>query len=249
MRNSPLALAVDDDARMQRLIKLELTNQGFRVETADGGDSALQLMESKRPDVVILDVLMPDKDGYEVLKELRSRSKIPVLMLTAKDADQDKIRGLEMGADDYLPKPFNPAELTARVRAILRREQALSGTEPIVRVDDLEIHLDERTVTKGGEPLDLTRTEWLMLYQLASNQGKVLLHAELLSEIWGPEYVDDVQYLRVWISRLRSKLGDSRDGPGLIKTLMGIGYVFDPENQFAFDGTEGEATPAGSAPV
>lgn len=247
MKNSPLVLAVDDDHRVQRLIKLELGKQGFRVEAADGGESAIHFVESKRPDVVILDVLMPEMDGYEVLKELRTRSNVPVLMLTAKGADQDKIRGLEMGADDYLPKPFNPAELTARVRAIMRREQAQSGAPAVLRYGDLEIDLEERSVERAGEPVSLTRTEWLMLYQLASNPGKALLHAELLSHIWGPEYVNDVQYLRVWISRLRSKLGEPRDGPALIKTLMGIGYVFDPENRFAFEDAEREAAPVSTA--
>lgn len=251
MKNDPMVLAVDDEVRVLRLIKLELTKQGFRVESAQDGRTALRLAETKRPDAVVLDVIMPEMDGYEVLKQLRSRSDVPVIMLTAKGADHDKIEGLEMGADDYLPKPFNPAELTARVRALLRRGQQLGTEESVVQVGDVEIDLGRRLVTKGGAPVPLTRTEWLVLYQLVSNPEKALFHAELLTRIWGPEYVNDVQYLRVWVSRLRSKLEEGKKGPSMFKTLTGMGYVFDPENRFAFDETgegEEEDETAGTAP-
>jgi two-component system KDP operon response regulator KdpE len=229
MTSEPLILAVDDEVGIQRLIKLELSSQGFRVVTAGGGEEALRIAEQQRPDIAVLDIVMPDMSGLEVMRKLRERTSIPIILLTAKDNDADKVRGLEMGADDYLVKPFNPEELSARVRAVLRRSVGLSNTENLVRAGDVEIDLNRRLVKKSGEIVTLTRTEWMLLQHLAANAGKVMLNTELLSKVWGPEYRDDLQYLRVWVSRLRSKLEPDPANPTIIKTLQGIGYLLDAE--------------------
>ena len=229
MTAEPLILAVDDEVGIQRLIKLELSSQGFRVVTASGGEEALRLAEQQRPDIAVLDIVMPDMSGLEVMRKLRERTGIPIILLTAKDNDADKVRGLELGADDYLVKPFNPEELSARVRAVLRRSIGLSNAEISVRAGDVEIDLNRRLVKRNGEIVTLTRTEWMLLQHLAANAGKVMLNTELLSKVWGPEYRDDLQYLRVWVSRLRSKLEADPSSPAIIKTLQGIGYLLDAD--------------------
>ncbi len=227
MSADPLVLAVDDEAGILRLIKLELSTQGFRVVTAENGDSALRMAEEHRPDIVLLDIVMPDMTGLEVMRRLRERTNTPVILLTAKGSDADKVRGLEMGADDYLAKPFSPEELSARVRAVLRRAIGSSGLENIVRAGEVEVDLNRRLVKRDGVLVTLTRTEWMLLQHLAANAGKIMLNAELLSKVWGPEYRDDLQYLRVWVSRLRRKLEADRSNPKMIKTFPGIGYMFD----------------------
>jgi two-component system KDP operon response regulator KdpE len=228
MTVEPLILAVDDEAGILRLIRLELTEQGYRVVVASDGDEAVRTFEQQRPDVVVLDIMLPDMSGLEVMRRLRERSNTPIILLTARDHDEDKVRGLELGADDYIVKPFNPQELTARVRAVLRRAVRESIGESLVVAGDVEIDLDKRLVTKAGEPVSLTRTEWMLLQHLASNAGRVMLNTELL-----PEYIDDLQYLRVWISRLRSKLETDHAQPSVIKTLQGIGYLLDVEGRLS----------------
>lgn len=226
MNNEPLLLVVDDEAGILRLMKLELSSQGFRVITAPDGEQAVKLAEDHRPDAVLLDVMMPGLSGLEVMRRLRERSNLPIILVTAKDKDSDKVRGLELGADDYIVKPFNPDELGARVRAVLRRTIA-QDVDRVVTSADVEIDLNRRLVKKGGEPVALTRTEWLLLQHLAANAGKVMLNTELLTKVWGPEYRDDLQYLRVWVSRLRAKLEVTPSNPAIIKTLQGIGYMFE----------------------
>ena len=239
MNNEPLVLAVDDEPGVLRLIKLELSTQGLRVITATDGEEGLRMAEQQRPDLIVLDIMMPDISGLEVMRRLRERSSVPIILLTAKDHDQDKVRGLDLGADDYLIKPFNPEELSARVRAILRRGiRTTDGEENIISIGDVEIDLTRRLVKKNGEVVSLTRTEWMLLQQLAANAGKVMLNTELLSKVWGPEYRDDLQYLRVWVSRLRGKLENEPSKPRLIKTLQGIGYLLDYEGHFAASGEE-----------
>lgn len=237
MNNEPLVLAVDDEPGVLRLIKLELSTQGLRVITATDGEEGLRMAEQQRPDLIVLDIMMPDISGLEVMRRLRERSSVPIILLTAKDHDQDKVRGLDLGADDYLIKPFNPEELSARVRAILRRGvRTTDGEENIITIGDVEIDLTRRLVKKNGEVVSLTRTEWMLLQQLAANAGKVMLNTELLSKVWGPEYRDDLQYLRVWVSRLRGKLENEPSKPRLIKTLQGIGYLLDYEGHFTAAG-------------
>ena len=240
MNNEPLVLAVDDEPGVLRLIKLELATQGLRVITATDGEEGLRMAEQQRPDLIVLDIMMPDISGLEVMRRLRERSSVPIILLTAKDHDQDKVRGLDLGADDYLIKPFNPEELSARVRAVLRRGvRTADGEENMITVGNVEIDLSRRLVKKHGEVVSLTRTEWMLLQQLAANAGKVMLNTELLSKVWGPEYRDDLQYLRVWVSRLRGKLENEPSKPRLIKTLQGIGYLLDCEGHFTAAG-EGE---------
>lgn len=227
MNTGPLVLAVDDEPGILRLIKLELTPQGFRVLTAESAAEAMEVAQEYRPDIALLDIVMPDMSGLELMRELRERGDLPVILLTAKGSDSDKVRGLEMGADDYLAKPFSPDELSARVRAVLRRAVGSTAVDNIVRIDDVEIDLNHRLVRSGGELISLTRTEWMLMQHLAANAGKVMLNAELLSKVWGPEYRNDLQYLRVWVSRLRHKLEKDPSKPRLIKTFQGIGYMLD----------------------
>jgi len=229
MTSEPLVLAVDDEAGILRLVKLELSQQGFRVVTAGSGEEALRVAEEQRPDIVLLDIVMPEMTGLEVMRKLREQSNAPVILVTAKDTDSDKVRGLELGADDYIVKPFSPDELGARIRAVLRRSLGAGSTGRLVRAGDVEIDLDRRLVTRNGDPISLTRTEWLLLQHLAANAGKVMMNAELLSKVWGPEYRDDVQYLRVWVSRLRHKLEPEPADPTIIRTRQGIGYLLDGE--------------------
>jgi two-component system KDP operon response regulator KdpE len=237
MTVEPLILAVDDEAGILRLIRLELSEQGYRVVVASDGEEAIRTFEQQRPDVVVLDIMLPDMSGLEVMRRLRERSNTPIILLTARDHDEDKVRGLELGADDYVVKPFNPQELTARVRAVMRRAVRESMGDSVVVAGDVEIDLDKRLVTKGGDPVSLTRTEWMLLQHLASNAGRVMLNTELLSKVWGPEYIDDLQYLRVWISRLRSKLETDHAQPSVIKTLQGIGYLLDVEGRLSEEST------------
>jgi two-component system KDP operon response regulator KdpE len=225
MATEPLVLVVDDDAGIRRLIRLELSSQDFRVIEAPDGVSALHMVESESPNLVVLDIMMPDMTGLEVLDAIRRRRNVPVLLLTGRDQDADKVRGLELGADDYLVKPFNPEELSARVRAILRRSTPApkAGSE-VVTVANIDIDLGRRLVKKDGVVVSLTRTEWILLQHLAMNRGRTILNRDLLTKVWGPEFQEDLQYLRVWVSRLRSKLEADPSKPVVIKTLAGVGY-------------------------
>jgi len=233
MTAQPLVLAVDDEAGILRLIKIELGEQGFRVVTASDGDEALRLAEEQRPDIVLLDVIMPEMTGLEVMRRLREQSNAPVILVTAKDSDKDKVGGLELGADDYIVKPFSPDELGARIRAVLRRSTGAGNSERLIKAGGIEIDLEKRLVTRDGETVTVTRTEWLLLQHLAANAGKVMMNAELLTKVWGPEYRDDVQYLRVWVSRLRAKLEPDSTEPVVIVTRPGIGYLLNAERAHA----------------
>jgi two-component system KDP operon response regulator KdpE len=247
MRTRPLVLVADDEPRITKLVSIELTGEGFCVVTAHGGEEALAREEEIRPDIVLLDIVMPDIDGIEVMRRLHERRAVPVILLTAKGSTADKARGLDLGADDYLAKPFHPEELAARVRAVIRRA---SGSQPdggVLAFDDVAIDLERRTVTRGGELVQLSRTEWLLLQHLAVNADKVVLHAELLTKVWGPEYRDDLPYLRVWISRVRRKLGARPGEAGRIRTFQGIGYLLDVTSEGPEDpAPEALGAPAGS---
>ena len=229
MSTEPLILALDDEPGILRLIKLELTALGFRIITASTGEEMLRLAEEQRPDLALLDILMPDLNGLDLIRSLRERANLPIILLTAKDQEIDKVRGLESGADDYVVKPFSPDELAARIRAVLRRSTGGANDGQVVRAGELEIDLNRRLVLRRGESVNLTRTEWALLQHLAANAGKVLLNTELLTKVWGPEYRDDLQYLRVWVSRLRRKLEAEPSTPRIIKTKPGIGYIFEAD--------------------
>lgn len=227
MKSQPLVLVADDEPRITKLVAVSLADEGFRVVTAGGGEEALRKAEEMRPDIVLLDLVMPDLDGIEVMRQLREWRPVPVILLTAKGSTADKARGLDLGADDYIAKPFHPDELAARVRAVLRRADGVQPGRGIVRIGDIQIDLERRFMTRGGELVQLSRTEWMLLQHLAANAGKVVLHSELLTKVWGPEYRDDLQYLRVWVSRIRRKLGAEPGAPGPITTFQGIGYVLN----------------------
>jgi len=248
--NQPLVLVADDEPRITKLVSLALANEGFRVVTASSGEEALTRAEEMRPDIVLLDIVMAGLSGIEVMRLLRERRPTPVILLTAKGSTSDKARGLDLGADDYVAKPFDLDELAARVRAVLRRASGVATGGGILRFDDVEIDLERRTVSRDGELVQLSRTEWLLLQHLAANAGKVVLHTELLTKVWGPEYRDDLQYLRVWVSRVRRKLGARPGETGRIKTFQGIGYLLDVEAApvGALDGHTTEPDGAGSTP-
>ena len=234
MNSEPLVLAVDDEKPILNVISAELKQQGFRVITARNGDEALALADQYRPDIAVLDLLMPEVGGLEVMRRLRDRRPIPVILLTAMGRSMDKVRGLELGADDYLAKPFDPQELAARVRAVLRRiNTEAPGPENVVWADKgkLEIDLERRIVRRDGNLVNLSRTEWLLLQHLAANAGKVMLNNQVLSTVWGPEYRDEFQYLRVWVFRLRQKLEENPASPRIIKTLPGIGLMLNPDEE------------------
>jgi two-component system KDP operon response regulator KdpE len=219
-----LILVVDDEAPIVRLTRAKLQADGYAVITASDGQEALELLEKERPDLIVLDVMMPVMDGFETLRQIRTSHQVPVIMLTARTSDTDKLRGFDQGADDYVTKPFNPEELSARIHALLRRA---AGTTPagesILRYPGVRIDLDSRSVEVNGSEVRLSRTEWELLSQLAANAGKVMLHGELLSRIWGPEFRDEVHYLRTWVSRIRAKIDPDSYHP-LIQTFPGIGY-------------------------
>lgn len=220
-------LVVDDEPRVLRFVRAELESDGYRVLVASSGRQAIELHESERPALVILDLIMPDLDGFEVLRRIRVSAKTPVIVLTARGSDVDKIRGLDLGADDYLTKPFNPEELAARMRAVLRRAQgpAVADERQVVTFGSVQVDLERRRVSVDGEDASLSPTEWQLLMNLVQHAGRVILHEDLLSMTWGPEYRNDLQYLRVWVSRLRRKLGETSHHPGLIKTVPGVGYM------------------------
>lgn len=229
-----MVLVADDDAPILRLVRAKLHTDGYSVLTAMNGEEAVRLYEQERPDIVVLDLMMPVMDGYEAMQAIRQSSNVPIILLTARSGAQDKIRGLDLGADDYVTKPFNPDELSARVAAVLRRSGGT--TMPVSQVlvyENLSIDLTNRQVLLRGNEVRLSRTEWELLYQLASNVGRVMLHGELLSRIWGPEFRDETYYLRTWVSRLRAKLEDDRDNPQLITTFPGMGYRLEPPNEVA----------------
>ena len=223
-------LVVDDEPDVVESVRLGFTLQWREVDVlgAAGGEAALDVVEREHPDIVLLDVGLPDIDGFEVLRRIRAFSDVPIVMLTARDDAMDKVKGLELGADDYVTKPFNHLELMARVKAVLRRLEmpAPSSRAPSFRSGDLEVDFAKHEARLCGERLDLTPTEYKLLYHLVRNAGHVLQHATLLAKVWGREYVDEVDYIRVYVRRLRDKLGDDPDAPRYIRTERGLGYRF-----------------------
>jgi len=222
-------LVVDDEPDVARLISVSLGMQqpNWEMVAASDGEEALAAVEREQPALVLLDVGLPDMDGFQVLQQIRLFSDVPVVMLTVHDDELNKVRGLELGADDYITKPFSHLELLARVRAVLRRTQTLPlvHEEPFVS-GDLSVDFARREVTRRGEPVPLTATEYRLLYHLVRNAGQVLTHETLLARVWGREYTDEINYLKVHISRLRAKLEDDPRNPQHILTEHGVGYWF-----------------------
>ena len=223
-------LVVDDAPEIVESVRLGFAVQWREVDvlSAGTGRQALELVESESPDLVLLDIGLPDMDGYKVLEELRFFSDVPVVMLTARDDTIDKVKGLELGADDYVTKPFNHLELLARIKAVLRRLDMPppKSRAPSFRSGDLEMDFDAQEVRLRGDAVQLTPTEYKLLYHLVRNAGRTLPHGTLLAKVWGREYLDEVDYLRVYVRRLRDKLGDNPEKPLYIRTERGLGYRF-----------------------
>ena len=223
-------LVVDDAAEVIEAVTVSFTLQWRETEVigADNGEAALDLVEREHPDVVLLDITMPGMSGFETLREIRAFSDVPVIMLTARDDVLDKVKGLELGADDYVTKPFDHLELLARVKALLRRLDMPQPTSraPSFRSGDLEVDFAAQEVRLRGQPVPLTATEYKLFYHLVRNAGHVLRHETLLAKVWGREYVDVVDYLRVYVARLRRKLEEDPDSPRYILTERGLGYRF-----------------------
>ncbi len=223
-------LVVDDAPDVVESVRLGFTLQWREVEVigAETGEKALDLLEQDPPDLILLDVRLPEVDGYEVLRQIRAFSDVPVIMLTARDDALDLVKGLELGADDYVTKPFNHLELLARVKAVLRRLDlpAPATRVPSFRSGELDIDFGRQELRIAGRRVELTPTEYRLLYHLVRNAGYVLSHGTLLAKVWGREYVDEVDYLRVYVRRLRDKLGDHAEQPRYIRTERGMGYRF-----------------------
>ncbi len=221
-------LVVDDEERMVRFIRMNLEHDGFQVMDAYNGKQAIDKLRDT-PDVILLDVMMPDIDGFEVLETIREVSNVPVIMLTAKGEEDDRVRGLELGADDYVTKPFSPRELVSRVKAVLRRTEASSGgsMHGLIEVDErLKIDFDRREIWLEGKLVKLRPTEYRLLFHLVQNAGWVVSHDQLLQKVWGYEYRDEPHYVRLYINYLRQKLEKDPADPKYILTERGVGYRF-----------------------
>lgn len=221
--HAPNVLVIDDELQMRRLLQRTLEHENYRVFLAETGKTGLTRASMDRPEVIILDLGLPDMDGTAVLKELRSWTSVPVLILSVRNAEETVIEALDAGADDYLAKPFRTGELLARIRALLRH-RASSADDQVIATKDLLVDLTARTVTKKGEPVKLTPTEYSLLVLFAKNAGKVLTHTFILQNIWGPSFVEETQYLRVFMGQLRKKLEDDPANPRLLLTESGVGY-------------------------
>ncbi len=228
MSKKTSVLLVDDDPQLIRLVRANLESVGYKVLATMDAHSSLKLVDMEGPDIIILDIMLPEMDGYELCQRIREFSSTPIIMLTAKVEDVDKVRGLKLGADDYLTKPFNVQELLARIEAVLRRTR-FSGevkSAPTFTCGDISVDFVQRRVTVRGQEVALTLTEYKLLSQLVSNAGRVMLHRELLTKVWGAEYHDELEYLRAYIRHLRQKIERDPHQPKYILSKPGIGYIF-----------------------
>jgi two-component system KDP operon response regulator KdpE len=227
MSNEPQILVIDDEPQIQRAIRTILTEKGFRVTTASNGEEGLTLAAANEPDIIILDLGLPDMDGVEVCSRLREWTQTPIIILSVRDSERDKVGALDKGADDYLTKPFGIEELLARVRVALRHSAQKQGAQSkVVRAGDLTIDLVWHIVKRGEEEVKLTGTEYKLLAYLAANHGRVLTHQSILTHVWDPADADHTEYLRVYMRQLRKKLEADPERPQYILTEPGIGYRF-----------------------
>jgi two-component system, OmpR family, KDP operon response regulator KdpE len=227
MSNAPHILIIDDEPQILRAIRTILTEKGYRVTTASRGEEGLTLAAASEPDIVILDLGLPDLDGVEVCTRLREWTQIPIIILSVRDSERDKVAALDKGADDYLTKPFSIEELLARVRVALRHSTRIRGSQDtVVRAGPITIDLAWHFVKRGEEDVKLTATEYKLLAYLAANHGRVLTHQSILTQVWGPADADHTEYLRVYMRQLRKKLEVDPDRPRYILTEPGIGYRF-----------------------
>ena len=228
-RDAKRILVVDDEPRMIGFIRMNLELEGYQVLEAHTGLEALEMIRTQLPDLVLLDVMMPQLDGFETLRMLREFSSIPVIMLTAKGEEDDKVYGLELGADDYVTKPFGSRELSSRVRAVLRRAEMPSASpeQAVLRIDDrLSVDFNRREVIVAGEHIKLRPTEYRLLYHLIENAGWTVPHEQLLAKVWGYEYRDETHYVRLYVNYLREKIEEDPSNPKYILTERGVGYRF-----------------------
>ena len=222
-------LVVDDEPNLVDLIRMTLERENYQVTEAENGYKAIQRLREELPDLVLLDVMMPEMDGLETLKEIRAFSNIPVIMLTVRATEQDKVRGLELGADDYIAKPFSHRELVQRIKAVLRRADmapTVPKSDVIVIDKDLSVDFDKREVLVRGERVRLRPTEYKLLYHMVNNAGRLMTHDALLTKVWGREYRDDTQLLRLYITYLRQKIEQDPSHPHYILNERGLGYRF-----------------------
>ncbi len=222
-------LVVDDEPRIINFLKIKLEASGYKVIVAASGREALELMPTAQPDLVVLDVMMPGIDGLETLRRVRAASSVPVIILSAKESSDDKVKGLKLGADDYLAKPFSPDELVARIESVRRRllPDAERRAADIITLGYISVDLNRHLVVIDDKEVPLTRIEWLLMCEFARNPGKLILYSDLLTKIWGPEFRDDIQILRTWVSRLRRKIEQNPNNPVLIRTISKTGYMID----------------------
>ncbi len=222
--NRPRILVVDDEPQIHRFLGPALDAAGYEPVRADTGAEGLKEIARKAPDAVVLDLGLPDQDGKKTLEKARAFYRGPIIVLSARDKETEKIDALDLGADDYVEKPFGVGELLARLRVALRHSLRDEGAEPVVEVGDLRIDLVKRLVTKGGVPVRLSPREYDLLAQIVRGAGKVVMHKHLLTAVWGPAHADDVQYLRVFVGQLRQKIEPDPSQPALILTEPGVGY-------------------------
>jgi len=228
MKDKPYILLVDDDPNISRLVQLYLEKEGFEVKTADRGDDALNMFRKLPPDLMLLDVMLPGMDGWQVLKAVRKSSGIPIIMLTAKDETFDKVLGLELGADDYMTKPFDTKELVARVKAVLRRTQGSDEDKnDTLSFPGLTVSLTQYEVHYQGNKIDMPPKELEVLYFLANHQNQVFTREQLLEQVWGFDFFGDSRTVDVHIKRLREKLSGCEDYGWCIRTVWGVGYKFE----------------------
>jgi two-component system KDP operon response regulator KdpE len=222
----PCVLVIDDEAQIRKFLDIGLRAEGYEVLLAANGEEGLALAATRSPDLVILDLGLPDREGHEVLADLRQWSQLPVLVLSVRDTEKEKVRALDAGANDYVTKPFGIQELMARLRALLRNRPGEVEAQP--RYDDGRLHIDlaQREVSLDGQVLSLTRKEYAVLAMLLRHSGRVVTQQQLLRELWGPTHVEDTHYLRIVIGKLRQKLGDDPTTPRWLKTEPGVGYRF-----------------------
>ncbi len=219
-------LVVDDEPRYLKLVRYNLEAAGYEVVTAASGEEALSLVAKKSPDLIVLDIRLPGIDGYEVCSKIREFSSVPIIMLTAKGEEREKVQGLRLGADDYITKPFGAEELVARVETVLRRSRTLEApVAPVLIIGSLAIDLTQRKVTLEGQEVNLSQTEYRLLQCLATNAGRVIVQEELQGKVWGPEYREHYEGLRVYIWRLRQKIEKDPQHPSYVLTKPGVGYM------------------------